>query len=354
MIVLLYNFLVLAALVGCFGRLWRVRPNGCFQSRDTTVFLYLGSLALILALILPGDSFAKLQLIACWVFWYLPILLVVFVWRLEKHRRNLRVALGSFAVIIVAVGIDAFWIEPQALNVTYRRFHSDKLDRPMRIAVLADIQTDIPGDYEARVFARVKQEQPDLILFAGDYIQVEDRQACLAATHKLNALLKQTNLNPPLGKIAVQGNIDFVQPWQSVFTDTGTWVLEQTQTLDLGPVIVTCLSMAQSYDIKTSVTAQDKYHIVLGHIPNYALGDINADLLLAGHTHGGQVRLPFIGTLLTFSAVPRAWAAGQTEIAPGKTLLVSRGLGLERGPAPRLRFLCRPELAIVDVVPIEQ
>jgi len=63
------------------------------------------------------------------------------------------------------------------------------------------------------------------------------------------------------------------------------------------------------------------------------------------------VQLPFIGPLMTLTAVPRAWASGVTTIAPGKTLVVSRGIGMERGHAPRLRFLCRPEVVVIDLLP---
>ena len=86
-----------------------------------------------------------------------------------------------------------------------------------------------------------------------------------------------------------------------------------------------------------------------------------ADLLLAGHVHGGQVRLPFWGPVLTLTSVPRSWAVGRTDFDGGataggawdggRTLIVSRGIGMERGEAPRLRFLCRPELVVVDLVP---
>ena len=91
--------------------------------------------------------------------------------------------------------------------------------------------------------------------------------------------------------------------------------------------------------------------MVFGHRPDYAMGDVPADVLIAGHTHGGQVRLPGIGPLLTFSRVPRPWAAGVTNLDAGRTLIVSRGLGMERHDAPRIRFLCRPQLVLLHLKP---
>jgi predicted MPP superfamily phosphohydrolase len=61
--------------------------------------------------------------------------------------------------------------------------------------------------------------------------------------------------------------------------------------------------------------------------------------------------LPGIGPIITLSAVPRKWATGMTDLGNEKKLIVSRGIGMERAGAPRVRFLCRPELVIIDVAP---
>ena len=96
----------------------------------------------------------------------------------------------------------------------------------------------------------------------------------------------------------------------------------------------------------------NEYHIVFGHAPDFALGDVGADLMIAGHTHGGQVQLPLIGPLITLSRVPRSWASGVTRFDDGRILIVSRGVGMERSGALRLRFLCRPELVVIHLRPI--
>jgi predicted MPP superfamily phosphohydrolase len=74
------------------------------------------------------------------------------------------------------------------------------------------------------------------------------------------------------------------------------------------------------------------------------------DLYLCGHTHGGQVRLPFIGPILTSSQLGRKFVMGLYR--HGRThLYVSRGVGLEGLSAPRVRFMCPPEITLVTIRP---
>jgi predicted MPP superfamily phosphohydrolase len=78
----------------------------------------------------------------------------------------------------------------------------------------------------------------------------------------------------------------------------------------------------------------------------------NIDLYLCGHTHGGQVRLPFIGPLLTSSQLGRRYVMGHYR--RGDThLYVSRGIGLEGLSAPRVRLLSPPEITLVTLLPQE-
>jgi len=151
---------------------------------------------------------------------------------------------------------------------------------------------------------------------------------------------------------AIRGNVD-LRRWELAFQGLPIQTVEVTRSFDLGDLRLTCLSLRDSFDssLTCSPPSSSEFHVVLGHSPNYALGQVQADLLVAGHTHGGQIRLPGVGPLMTLSKVPRAWAAGLTELPGGGRLVVSRGVGMERGPAPRMRFFCRPQLVVIDLVP---
>jgi predicted MPP superfamily phosphohydrolase len=212
------------------------------------------------------------------------------------------------------------------------------------------LQTDQFGDYERRVLRRVMAERPDLILLAGDYLQCECAADQQRLSNQLRAFLKEIDFSAPLGVFAVRGNVE--QPdWAEMFEGLPITIVEETQTLGTGEVTFTGLSCGDSFSTRADIPATDRFHIVLGHSPNYALQTEGGDLLLSGHTHGGQVRLPGIGPLMTGSRVPRSWAAGSTTLAGDRTLYVSRGVGHERWDAPRLRFLCRPELVMITIRP---
>ncbi|MEJ2551085.1 MAG: metallophosphoesterase [Anaerolineales bacterium] len=350
--VIVYNTLALAFVLGAIAFLWRLKTQLTFFH----VFILgvtLVALTFVGAFFSPIDAFGKSQML-CWaLFVHHPIFLIgVTIVARRRNRKSLSGLSAVLTICTVLVGVYAFLIEPHWLKTTRVTIRTDKLASPIRLAVIADVQTDRPGKYEQHVFELVADEHPDLILFAGDYLHISDEDDYLAAKEKLNALLLRAGLEAPLGMYAVRGNVDWGD-WDEIFAGTPVVPIEVTSTRNLGPVVLTGMTLTDSGNPGFSLPGQAKYHIAVGHKPDYSLGEVNADLLIAGHTHGGQVRLPLIGPIFTLSRVPRAWAAGITQIAPGQYLIVSRGIGMERGNAPRLRFLCRPELLIVDLLPLE-
>lgn len=354
--VIVYNALLLSWVILSLAWIW-VRPQrrllwaalaGCGLGALSVTGAWFG---------FPGDPFGKIQLLTWAVFGHLPLFLAGLAVGFWKEHRVLATASVLIVVLIFAVGIDAFLIEPHWLKVNWVKIPTAKLEQPLRVAVIADLQTDAPGSYEAKALQKVMAAQPDLILMAGDYIHEWERDAYIADLEKLNAVFKDVGLRAPLGVYAIRGNVDEPGLWTQVFAELPVTTLEETETLDLGPLVLTGLALEDAFSVNLRVNPQTetatttRFHIVLGHSPNFSLGDIQADLLIAGHTHGGQVQLPFLGPIMTLSAVPRSWASGITRIDAGKTLVVSRGVGMERHNAPRLRFLCRPEIVILELLP---
>jgi predicted MPP superfamily phosphohydrolase len=324
------------------------------KKRDLRIFALIAAgmavgVGLFLSLFVVG-LFGAMRALAWVIFAHGVIVLAGGAILLWKSRRKWAISSAVLGALVALVGIDAFFIEPHWLEVTRVQISSPKLKRPLRIAIIADIQTDEVGDYERDVLRRVAAEKPDLVLFAGDYIQIYEPDYRSSQNAKLRQAILEARLEA--AALAVEGNCDF-DDWPEIFDGTGVHVHRQTTTIQEGEVRVTALSLIDS-EYGVAVPPSEHFQIAVGHRPDFARNAaIQADLLVAGHTHGGQVRLPLIGPLITLSHVPRSWAAGVTNLSGGRTLIVARGIGMERGPAPRLRFLCRPELVIVDVFPVD-
>ncbi len=349
---IIYNLLTLALALGELWLLARLKP-----SHPVPTIAALGALLVVLtscgAFLSPVEGFGRIQLLAWAVFVHYPLFLIGVGILCRNRNRAISYLCATMIGCIALVGFNAFILEPRWIEVTRITIPSTELETPVSVAVIADLQTDRLGRYEERVFELTMAEQPDLVLLVGDYLHVSDHAKYEALKRELNTLMQRVHFDAPLGVYAVRGNVDW-KDWAELFAGLPVTTFEATSSQDLGPVVLTGLTLEDSSNPALAVSDQDKFHIVLGHVPNYSLGAIEADLLIAGHTHGGQVQIPFLGPVLTLSEVPRPWASGMTSIAPGRYLIVSRGIGMERGNAPRLRFLCRPELLILELTPLRR
>ena len=228
----------------------------------------------------------------------------------------------------------------------------------LRIAVLADIQGREVEPQMREAVAKAMAFEPHLILIPGDLIQ-RGAHEYDAAIPEFRELLAP--LDAPLGVYFVYGNCDNEKHVPKVFEGTHVRLLENEtvelrfddRTIQLGG----CGFDANDDDVSRFVHGfearpGDDLRILVAHYPDqisHLSPDSRVDLLVAGHTHGGQVRIPFFGPPITLSGVPRAVAAGGYHVMNGRALYVSRGIGCERGLAPRLRLNCPPEVSLLTL-----
>lgn len=308
------------------------------------------------ALFLGRGIFDALNLIAMGVFIGGVGLLASCAFFAWPRYKKFATVFSVFAVILAVVGIDAFIIEPSWLEVRHEKVASSKVRKPIRLVVISDLQTDRVGSFERKVFEKTMEAKPDMVLLPGDYIQAfsheyDDQVA------KLRAHLKELNVSAPLGVFATQGDSERAG-WPEIFKDLPIVPFETSDTFVVGKngppedeVVVTGLTLKDSWRLRYQIPRTDKFHIVVAHRPDFMLNATEGDLFIAGHTHGGQVQIPFYGPLLTFSEAPREWCGGCCVTRDDKTYMITRGVGMERERAPRLRFFCHPEIVVIDVVP---
>lgn len=274
----------------------------------------------------------------------------------NRLRFRLAIFLGMLGIVYFACCVNALLIEPNGLVVKHYVIETEKIDRPIRIALLTDFQTDRIGWYERQTLERLKKQDADLILLGGDYLQSRTERQENRILEDFKRLWQELDLQAPLGIYAVKGNQEYGSwtDWKTYFDGTSIVPIERTLEIDLGEISLVLLSFETS-NLRNHLSVKapnDRFRIILGHSPRFALTRQNADLMLAGHLHGGQVGIPIIGPIwIPVREFPHRWLGKMAELPTGGRLFVSNGTGLERGRAPRVRFFCRPDFAVIDLVP---
>lgn len=290
-----------------------------------------------------------------------------------KRRRIFGVLSALLGLSIFGLGLDMLVLEPYGLVVERYEIETPKLKKPLRIVFVADIQTDRIGKHERRTLETIMEQKADLILLGGDYLQYyPGTPGTETLPERFRDLFLEIPLSAPLGVFAITGNIDppTQEGLRDYFTDTGIEAMFFSEIIenlgaeqDLGPIDLVLLSVPDSVDgvEDRGLTDTGNFLIMAGHYPNFAIKDYQhteraPDLMLAGHTHGGQVALPFYGPVrIKFThreaIISREFLRGMKIFPNGGHFLITRGSGMERGWAPRVRFLCPPEISVIDLVP---
>ena len=233
-------------------------------------------------------------------------------------------------------------------------------DRPITVGVLADLQFERVGAHERESVDRLMALSPDVIVVPGDVHQgsLETLREELPAIRLLLG-----RLHAPGGVWFVEGDHEDVAEARLITAGTRVRVLDQEivtvrvadRRLTIGGIGRRFRSAGSSAVVSRLERAPGSgdVRLLLAHRPDAAFllpPQPRTDLVVAGHTHGGQVALPFVGPLMAFTDVPLSVAAGGLHnLGAGRRIYVSRGVGLERGQAPRVRLNVAPEISLLTL-----
>jgi uncharacterized protein len=300
------------------------------------------------------------------VFWGLLGAALLARWR--GRRRGMEVQTRSAVILFLIVNLgftamqlDAYVVEPLLVETTELALVFDDLvpaAPPVRVVHITDTHIERSSFREATVIRRVNALQPDLILLTGDYLNLSYLSDPTSAAHFRQFVAQ---LEAPYGIYGVRGSVEPTlesMAWLVEGTDI-VWLEQEAVTVDVRGQPVTLVGVACSHrqELDVARLAQaldglpaDAFTLLLYHSPDLIreASEHKVDLYLGGHTHGGQLRLPFYGAIITSSMYGRRYAAGMFE-ENGTKMYISRGLGFEGGGMPRARFLCRPEIVSIEL-----
>jgi predicted MPP superfamily phosphohydrolase len=261
---------------------------------------------------------------------------------------------------IAAVVLYATWVEPFRVGVTHAELRSPKLkgSTPLRLLHITDLHVERITPREQELLRLVEGLAPDVIVFTGDYLNLSytrDARAQAEARDLLSRLCEHAR--GPVYAITGSPPVDLAEVVPAIFEDLPiTWLLDETAELHLNGHNVRLAGLRctreRSLDGPRLRRLLDgdrerEFTLLLYHSPDLApeAVELGVDLYLCGHTHGGQIRLPFFGALITSSDFWKRYEMGRYDESL-TTLYVSRGLGMEGMGAPRARFFAPPEIVL--------
>jgi len=268
--------------------------------------------------------------------------------RILSRRRFLAFGAAGLAAAGLA---DTLWIEPHGVRVEELALPTGQHGRPVRLVQISDLHLEAFDSYFQQVAELVNGLSPDLIVLTGDYLEEERNiRAVLDFLRQLQA---------PQGVYAVQGNWEY---WSRLegenlrrhFLGTGVRLLiNERADLEINGQRLSLLGLdypSSSDQLRRLQEQADpaRFNLLLSHVPGFAHEQLERyiGLILCGHTHGGQVRLPLLPPLY----LPRysgRFVAGLYQVGRYGTLLyVTRGIGTSVLP---VRLNCRPEITVITL-----
>jgi len=267
---------------------------------------------------------------------------------------------AALHLAITATFLYATWVEPFRIGVTQAELRSSKLngDAPLRLLHITDLHIEHITPREQKLLQLVEELAPDVIVITGDYLNLSSVYDPGAQAEARDLLAQLCDIaRSPVYAITGSPPVDRSDVVPAIFEGLPiTWLLDETVELHINDHTLRLVGLRCTRERHLDAprlrrlmddSPGDRFTLLLYHSPDLMpeAVELGADLYLCGHTHGGQIRLPLFGALVTSSDFWKRYEMGRYE--EGKTTLyVSRGLGMEGLGAPRARFLAPPEVVL--------
>ena len=272
---------------------------------------------------------------------------------MKRNREKKRHGCRNFILyFLILAGI--WYFGTFTLKTTEVTIESDQIKSPVTIVQLTDLHGSSFGENNRYLIEAVNKADPDFIVATGDMYTAGDEKGQDTAVQLLSDL---TEICPVY---SVHGEHDNNEAYEQRLTEAGVDVLDyEWRDITVGKSTVrlygiTNVYYTETFDLTNEFSLdQSYYNSLAAHISNFDdFADFGMDLSLCGDSHGGQVRLPFIGGLINQGVWFPERKAGEAYYVKGlysrgdKHLFVSSGLG--NYPVP-VRFLNLPEIAVIHL-----
>jgi len=261
--------------------------------------------------------------------------------------------------IVFSALIYARFVEPNLLTVRYENMSSGLLNEDEdKLKILMFSDTHISSHFDEndlkRAVERINGEAADIVVFGGDLIDEFNTYENKDNINELWEILSE--IKAPSGKYAVYGNHDYGGGAERVYAqimENSGFMLLKNEKIQLNDYNINIIGMDDSifgdYDRETitGMLDKDRYNIVLSHEPDVIdfLLEYDADLFLSGHSHGGQINLPFLDSLPLLAKKYTRGLYSFDNFRQTK-LYVNIGLGTSQIP---MRFMAVPELTVITL-----
>jgi uncharacterized protein len=279
--------------------------------------------------------------------------------KVRQHPQALVKLYGLAHIGVIGLLGYAFYVEPLWLDVTEHTVQESKIPAsspPIKVALFSDIHMERWTRREHELLRQLERAQPDLIIISGDHINIDYYTD--EAYAELGRFFRA--LKAPHGVYAVMGGVDPRAATLKAIEGSQVQLIDDAaRTITVRGQEIRLIGIQSQYkgdEAQLEALAQDDDRLqwLIYHTPDLAstAKRSKVDLYLAGHTHGGQIALPFFGAIFTASSTGRDYAAGLYNLGgvAETRLYVTRGIGLEGANTPRARLFARPELTIINVV----